>query len=187
MTHGGGIKMTTTIYYQGNAYELAHATQPLPVDVEQISANMPAQVHRSSCNLTYCIIDNQLILRDVLVLESNRNTLPHSNEVYRELAQTIPYTGKLLLVRDFFKHNMVSQVQNAFMRIEAYDTIVELVFEKGELVCTIDHSPTMSALRGVARKWRKTNSELDFLSTLSGWIQAIYGFEYDVWWLPSTA
>ena len=181
--------MTTIIYYQGNAYELAHATQPLPVDVEQISTNLPSQVHRSNCNLTYCIIDNQLILRDVLVLETNHITdnLPNNHEVYRELAQTIPYTGKLLLVRDFFKHNMVRQVQNAFMCIEAYDTIVELVFEKGELVCTIDHSAAMSALRGVARNWRKTNSELHFLSTLCGWIQAIYGFEYDVWWLPSTA
>lgn len=180
--------MATTIYYHGDAYELTQATSPLPTDVEQHNRQLPSQSHLASSDLTYCIVDNQLVLRDVLVMESNRlaEATPHNGGVYRELAYSVSYTGKLLLVRDFFKHNMIGQPQNAFLHVEAYDTIRELVFEDGQLICTIDHSATMSALRGVARKWRKPNNGLDFLATLSDWIQAIYGYEYDMWWLPAT-
>ena len=178
--------MTTTIFYHGDAHELAQATSPLLVDVEALGLPITHQ-QMSTCDMSYCIVDNQLVLRDMLLLETDAiavGTNVYNGEVYRGLAHRIPYTGKLLIVRDLFQHNILNTHPNPFVNIEAYDTILELTFDDGELVCTINHSQTMSALRSLARKWRKSDSPYDFLANMSTWIQAIYGDDYDVWWLP---
>lgn len=181
--------MATTILYHGDAYELAQATSPLIADVEALGFRM-RQAQIACYDMTFCIVDNQLVLRDILMLKANSvavGTNIYNGEIHRELAYHIPYTGKLLIVRDLFQHNLLSDHHNPFMSIEAYDTIRELVFKEGELICSHDHSATMSALRTVARKWRKPDNQFDFLANLSAWMQAIYGEEYDLWWLPVAA
>lgn len=179
--------MTTTIFYHGDAFELAQATSPILVDVEAIGVRM-TQAQISSCDMNYSIIDKQLVLRDVLVLQANAiafGTNVYNGEVYRDLAYRIPFTGKLLIVRDPFQHNLLATHHNPFLNIEAYDTIHELVFNDGELLCVQDHSAMMNALRPIARKWRQSDNQLAFLTNLSTWMQAIYGAEYDLWWLPT--
>jgi hypothetical protein len=175
--------MVTTIYYHGEAYELAQVTAMLPVDIEQLSLPHIKHIQMANYEPSYCVVDNQLFLRDALRIESNGA----DGEVHFAPVQRLPFTGKLLLVRDFFQQNVVVKGKVPFRRIEGYEKIIELVFEEGYLTCALDHSATINALRGIAHNWRNAESELDFLTNLNQWVQAIYGYEYDVWWLPSAA
>ena len=170
--------MTTTIYYHGDAYELAQNTHLLPIGTNHLN-----QTSTNHHQWTYSIVDSQLFWCDAL----RKEIKGQADEVRFIPVQRIRFSGKLLLVSDFFQQNLVGKRQNPFCCIEGYETILEMMFKKGYLVRTIDHSAVMNALRGISYQWRNTENELAFLMNLGDWVQAIYGWGYDVWWLPSAA
>jgi hypothetical protein len=174
--------MPTCVYYRGEAYELAQSTYPLPIHINQLNLPPAKQNRIVNCDLTYCVINQQLVVQHTLRVENGINGKAQPAPVQR-----VRFTGKLLLVRDYFQQNVVGKHKVPFRRIEGYETILELVFQDGCLICTLDHSATMTALRGIAHEWGNTQNELAFLTNLGEWIQAIYGYKYDVWWLPSVA
>lgn len=71
--------------------------------------------------------------------------------VYQNLNIKLPYTGKILVGRDFLDEYYIHM---GHQRAFAYKTLVELVFEGGTLVQTNDQSQVAEALRQCIKEGR---------------------------------
>ena len=68
----------------------------------------------------------------------------HSMMVYKDLNLFMNYTGKIVLGRGFINKYYIHM---GFQQAWAYEEVIELVFENGVVVNTINHNETVSRIR----------------------------------------
>ena len=64
--------------------------------------------------------------------------------VYKDLNLFMKYTGKIVLGRGFINKYYIHM---GFQQAWAYEEVIELVFENGVVVNTINHNETVSRIR----------------------------------------
>lgn len=102
------------------------------------------------------------------------------HRLYSNVHLLIPYTGKLLLGKDFLQQYYIHM---GYQRPFAYETLMEFVFEKGILLDTLDHSETARELR------KAINPEDPFwkfgISSITQFVEDSFSLDYKTkaWWL----
>ena len=66
------------------------------------------------------------------------------HHLYKNLNIFIEYTGKILIGKGFIKKYYIHM---GYQRAWAYEVLEELIFDKGELIKTVDHSEMAKKLR----------------------------------------
>lgn len=116
-------------------------------------------------------------------LWGSKPKVKHSNEdsaslVYEKINHKIDYTGSIVLGDGFLDEYYIHM---GFQRPWAYESVVEVVFENGNLVKTIDHSETVAKIR------EEISSGKDFESRKNLFDFVTDSFSLDArtkaWWL----
>ena len=66
------------------------------------------------------------------------------HHLYKNLNIFMEYTGKILIGKGFIKKYYIHM---GYQRAWAYEVLDELIFDKGELIKTVDHSEMAKRLR----------------------------------------
>lgn len=99
---------------------------------------------------------------------------------YRGVNISIPYTGKIVVGKDFLQEYYIHM---GYQRAWAYEVLKEFVFEDGKLVETIDHSEVAEGLR------KQIKEDPDFWEKLHSNIPLFVGGSFDLslatkaWWI----
>lgn len=114
-------------------------------------------------------------------------TVHYDGGIYANLKVPAPLTGGILLgIGDVD----VPYIQYDFSHLSSYETVLELLFEQGDLVKTIDHSESIAAKRDELikkeqPKYRSVKSDV-FDADIQGWMRSTLMLEYkflDIAWL----
>ena len=111
---------------------------------------------------------------------NDRFSIFDGHRLYSGVHLLIPYTGKLLLGRDFLQEYYIHM---GFQQPFAYKTLMEFVFEEGIPLDAIDHSDT-------AEELRKTIDLQDSrwalgIKSVSQFVNDCFSLDYKAkaWWL----
>lgn len=115
--------------------------------------------------------------------KKTRKKIPRhmGHRVYKDVHLLIPYTGKVLLGKDFLREYYIHM---GYQRPFAYKTLVEYVFEEGIPLDIIDHSKTAEKLReSIDLKdpmWKYREQDIP------QFVEDSFSLDYKTkaWWLP---
>ena len=115
--------------------------------------------------------------------KKTREKIPRhmGHRVYENVHLLIPYTGKVLLGKDFLRDYYIHM---GYQRPFAYKTLMEFIFEDGILLDTVDHSKTAEKLR------ESINLEDPMWELGAGnipqFVEDSFSLDYKTkaWWLP---
>ena len=127
-----------TVIYRGEKYSLVEDSGGLPTPFDY--GLIPGQMHTACWRgfyLTYIILDVRLVLDQLTIRTFDNNYPPvngiqpvedNSNKVYQGLNLTLPYTGKLVIAKDFMQEKYIHM---GFQPASSFRTVLELTFENG--------------------------------------------------------
>jgi hypothetical protein len=134
----------------------------------------------------YEVRDGQLVLTrihiqaegEVLPIDgiSPNQPFEHNRPVYEGLNVPAPFTGGLLLGRDFIQSMYVHM---GFQKPIAYEEVVELHLEDGRVANIFDHSKNLAKKRRLAgedaqKPWGKGRDDT------MNWIETMFSLDYDL-------
>lgn len=184
------------VIYNGEHYDivgLKGANLLTPADFEMVSVGFSSACWRGYY-ATYSVIDHQLFLtqlslhaRDgdykpidgVLPEREEQNGKYRSDPTYKGLRVKAPFTGRLLLGRNFIGSMYVHM---GFQKPPAFETVIELLIENGDVQEVFDHSELMAHMRAELEARRNDPNyqprKLDF-NAMAAWIDHMFSLDYD--------
>ena len=103
------------------------------------------------------------------------------HRVYENVQLLIPYTGKILLGKDFLREYYIHM---GYQRPFAYKTLMEFIFEDGIPLDIIDHSETAEKIRESIDP-KNPMWELG-AGSIPQFVEDSFSLDYKTkaWWLP---
>ena len=103
------------------------------------------------------------------------------HHLYKNIGIRMKYTGKILVGKDFLREYYIHM---GYQRAWAYQTLVEFIFEDGNLIETVDHSNMAEKLREEIKKDTgkpKPYTEQD----IARFVKNSFSLDIDVkaWWM----
>ena len=93
--------------------------------------------------------------------EGKKSFLYMGHHLYKNINIFMEYTGKILIGKDFINEYYIHM---GYQRAWAYEVLEEVIFDKGKLIKTVDHSEMAKKLRldleNKAERFQKTNDNL---------------------------
>lgn len=105
-----------------------------------------------------------------------------SHYVYEHLNLTYAYIGKILIGKDFIRSYYIHM---GFHRPWAYKDLLELLFENGKLVKTVDHSAIAEIMRADIQN---NPEEFDKKLHNENFVEESFSLDYSqkAWWIDVT-
>ena len=101
------------------------------------------------------------------------------HRMYKNVNLQIKYSGKILVGDDFIRDYYI---HIGYQRAWAYKTLIEFVFEDGNLIETIDHSDIAERLRKEiddGRRFKEERKNIPFFVADSFWLN----MKDKAWWI----
>ncbi len=95
--------------------------------------------------------------------------------LYRNLHLRLPFSGGVLLARDFIPEMYVHM---GFQKPHRFRSVIELCAEDGAIVTQLDHSAQMEKIR--QQCGTRTEEEVEMHDSVPDWIEYAFSMEYSV-------
>lgn len=112
--------------------------------------------------------------------DSEANLVYMGHQVYKGLHIKMPYTGKLLIGKEFLHDYYIHM---GYQRAWAYNVLVQLVFKNGRVIEQTDESKTAEQIRKKLAEDKKYEKMLS--KNPKKFVNECFSLDYDVkaWWL----
>lgn len=146
--------------YKGEKYSLIGIEYPLLVP-PILFGMMPTMIHTACYRGYYCtyeITGEAIILREMTLSEKNGNylsvdgvepELEDHQATYRGLSKKTYYSGRMRLAKDFIDE---FYIHNGFQKASAFQTVLDITFDRGRIIDIKDRSEDMEKKRGAFKK-----------------------------------
>ncbi|MCI0711101.1 MAG: hypothetical protein L0154_13170 [Chloroflexi bacterium] len=184
-------QITDTVFYQNSKHEIVGIKGKGLIDPTNFGLN-PIMIHTACYRgyyLEYSVLNDKLLLTRMNVKDSNETYPPisgvepsllyyeshdgekreRSERCYEGLRVPVPFSGGLLIARDFIREMYVHM---GFQKPTSFRAVHELLVDNGNITRMIDHSESVSKLR---RKMQGQSPEPD---DLMGWINDMFSLDY---------
>jgi hypothetical protein len=176
------------IYYRGDEYAIVGikgSGLPSPLDFGIIPVMMSTACYRGYFAGYTCTGD--MLFLTSLTVRARTNTYPPVDDVhpviggafnagqYQGLYLPVRFTGGLLIARDFIQSMYIHM---GFQKAPAYQTVIELWFENGNLRSAMDYSEKMALIRETLMQ--PANAAGARVEDVGQWIERMFSLEYEV-------
>jgi len=153
-------QITDSFIYNGESYDLIGIKGEklfTPADFGM----QPTMLHTACYRGFYCayeITADGIFLKHFTLREANDQYMPIEGKMpelekyqatYKDLHVLSPFTGKIRLAKDFIRELYIHM---GYQKATAYETVLDLTFEKGLLMHVLDRSDEVKKKRGAFKE-----------------------------------
>lgn len=174
------------LYYRGDEYAIVGVKGsglPSPLDFDIVPVMMSTACYRGYF-AGYTCIGDRLFLTGLTVRAGDGDYPPiegvqaviggaYNAGQYRGLYRSVAFTGGLLIGRNFIQSLYVHM---GFQKAPAYQTVLELWFEGGNLRSAVDYSEKIALTREVQMQPATSNVTQD----VGEWIERMFSLDYEM-------